>query len=364
MLIGSIYGWELGRDDIFDPLSSRNRDDCLEPMRVLRDYALDRGVEIHTADVVRDFGLKADFNLYVESIPFDKDASGINCLLLLETHLTVPINKDFEYLNQFDEVFTWNTELLLAKRSGALNGLLDRATVTEIRVPNPVPDRYWLESINLGFSQRPQFACLIASNRHANILDTRELYSERVRAIRWYEKNSPQNFHLYGNGWTVPQKRYGKIGKLIYRLEKVLPFILRRAVFPSYQGPAVSKNEVLNKTRFCICFENAKDIPGYVTEKIFDCIIAGCIPVYFGEPNIKNWIPEDCFVDFRKFASYDALHQFLSTMKEETFISMQEAGRKFLRSNQFYDHSSHAFASKIIDRILSRVASDKAKIIN
>lgn len=359
MLTGSIYGWEPGCDDIFDPLSLRNRDDCLEPMRVLREYAQEKDIQLHTVDVIRDLSLKEDFNLYVESISINKHSHGINCLLLLETHLTVPINKDFDYLNQFDEIFTWSTDLLLAKRSGSLNGLLDRATVTEIRVPNPVPDAYWSEPFNFGYSHRPKFACLIASNRHANVPDSRELYSERVRAIRWYEKNSPQDFYLYGNGWTVPQKRYGKIGKFIYRVEKVLPLVLRRPVFPSYRGPAISKKEVLGKARFCFCFENAKDISGYVTEKIFDCLISGCIPVYFGEPNIEKWIPKECFVDFRQFPSYEALHQYLSTMPEEKFVSIQSAGKDFLNSSLFEKYSSKAFASKIIDQILSRLAISK-----
>jgi hypothetical protein len=356
MLIGSIYGWEIGKDDLFDPLSIRNRDDCLEPMRELQKYALSKGIELHTADIVKSLGLSPSFNLYVESIPVDRSAPGKNYLFLFETHLTVPLNSDCDYLNQFDEIFTWDIDLLKAREAGVLNTIFDHVALTEIRIPNPIPQEFFTGDLPLEFAKRPQFCCMIASNRHANQFDVRELYSERVRAIRWFEKNAPHQFYLYGNGWKVPKKRLGRIGKMIYRLEKVIPFLTRRPVFPSYQGPTLTKLAALSKTRFCICFENARDISGYLTEKIFDCFFAGCVPVYFGEPNIQNWIPPECFVDFRNFNSYEDLYQYLNNMPESEFISMQNAARKFVCSDSFAPHSSQSFASKVIDRIYERIA--------
>jgi hypothetical protein len=40
-----------------------------------------------------------------------------------------------------------------------------------------------------------------------------------------------------------------------------------------------SKKNTLEKYKFSICYENARDIPGYITEKIFDCFFAGCVPI-------------------------------------------------------------------------------------
>jgi len=355
MLIGSVYGWEPGEDDLFNPLSTRNRDNCLEPMRVLEQYARTQNIELHTQDVVRNLGLTPAFNLYVESIPVDQGGPGKNFLILFETSLTVPINGDFHYLNQFDEIFTWNLNLLEAKARGDLNDCLTRPVLTEIRIPNPIPLEFWNDHLQFGFSGRPQFCCLIGSNRHANALDERELYSERVRAIRWFEGHTSNQFFLYGNGWRVPQKRLGKYGKFKYRLEKIIPFLTRKPIFSSYQGPASSKQEVLSKTRYCICFENARDISGYLTEKIFDCLFAGCVPIYWGEPNIEQWLPPGCFIDFRKFnSSYEALYQYLTDIPEKAYIEMQKSGREFIKSNSFEPHSSDSFARKIIDRIYNR----------
>jgi len=355
MLVGSIYGWDAGFDDLFDPMSSRNRDNCLEPFREMQGYASMKGVALHTADVVRRLELTPAFNLYIESIPLNKKAAGKNFLLLLESSLTVPINANWFYLNQFDEIFTWNLDLLHQESRHDLFPLLTHPTFTEIRVPNPIPQEFYFKNSPLGFNARPNFCCLIGSNRHANSFDIRELYSERVRAIRWFEKNAPHHFYLYGGGWRVPQKRLGRLGKFVYRLEKVIPFLTGRLVFPSYQGATPTKWAALSRTRFCICYENARDIPGYITEKIFDCLFAGCIPVYFGEANVAKWVPQDCFINFRDFSSYENLYTYLLNMAENDFISMQAAGRNFILSADFTPHSSQSFARKIIDGVLSHI---------
>jgi hypothetical protein len=221
-----------------------------------------------------------------------------------------------------------------------------------ITIPNPLPAEFSQDRVvNLGFSARPQFCILIASNRHANCLDERALYAERVKAIRWFEANAPSDFVLYGHGWKVPQKRFGMLGKLRYRLAKVPPFVMSKPVFPSYDGPVNSKFTALSQARFSICFENARDIRGYLTEKIFDCLFAGCVPIYWGDPEVEKVIPKNCFIDFRQFQSYQTLYDFLKGLCPEEYQAYQLAGQQFLASPQFQVFSSAAFAKQIIDSI-------------
>lgn len=49
-----------------------------------------------------------------------------------------------------------------------------------------------------------------------------------------------------------------------------------------------NKSEFLKNYKYNICPENS-DTPGYVTEKIFDAIIAGCIPIYWSEKNLSDF---------------------------------------------------------------------------
>lgn len=45
-----------------------------------------------------------------------------------------------------------------------------------------------------------------------------------------------------------------------------------------------NKQLLLNKYKFNICSESSIT-PGYITEKIFECLIAGCIPIYYSLEN-------------------------------------------------------------------------------
>lgn len=38
----------------------------------------------------------------------------------------------------------------------------------------------------------------------------------------------------------------------------------------------------------------------YVTEKLYDAFVAGCVPVYYGAPNIEDLLPDpDSIIDYR-----------------------------------------------------------------
>jgi len=58
---------------------------------------------------------------------------------------------------------------------------------------------------------------------------------------------------------------------------------------------------------FCVAMENsiAKD---YVTEKVFDALKAGCIPVYLGAPNARDFLPHpQAIIDYRDFGTPELL---------------------------------------------------------
>ena len=81
--------------------------------------------------------------------------------------------------------------------------------------------------------------------------------------------------------------------------------------FKTYQGSVEDKIAATRGYKFSICYENTRGVPGYITEKIFDSFQAGVVPVYLGAPNITDEVPAGCFIDRRKFSSYQKLHAYL-----------------------------------------------------
>lgn len=75
-----------------------------------------------------------------------------------------------------------------------------------------------------------------------------------------------------------------------------------------------TKLETIGRYRFTLAFENAV-AEDYVTEKLFDPLVAGSVPVYLGAPNAAAFAPgEGCFVDARAFPSPAALAAHLRAL--------------------------------------------------
>ncbi len=72
-----------------------------------------------------------------------------------------------------------------------------------------------------------------------------------------------------------------------------------------------SKLETLARYRFDLAFENSL-CEDYVSEKFFDPLAAGCVPVYRGAPNIEEIAPGDrCYINAADFRSPQELAEYL-----------------------------------------------------
>lgn len=82
------------------------------------------------------------------------------------------------------------------------------------------------------------------------------------------------------------------------------------------RGPA-SKLALLSGYRFNLAFENSS-CTDYVTEKLYDPLRAGCVPVYLGAPNVSSFVPgERCFIDARDYESPQALAGHLRRLADD-----------------------------------------------
>lgn len=148
-----------------------------------------------------------------------------------------------------------------------------------------------------------KLCALVAGNKKSS--HPQELYSERKKVISYFAESHADDFDLYGHGWEN---------------------------YSSWRGSIKRKWDILQHYRFCFCYENMKDQQGYITEKIFDCFIAGCVPVYFGASNITKYIPKECFIDRRAFASEEDVYLFLKRMYRHTYESYLQAITRYLDS--------------------------------
>jgi len=121
----------------------------------------------------------------------------------------------------------------------------------------------------------------------------------------------------------------------------------------TYKGEVDDKIELLSSFKYSICFENLTDTTGFITEKIFDCLKARCVPVYWGATDIENYIPRECFIDFRQFKDYDELLKFLNSISEQKYAKYIKSIEKLLSDKKFINlWFEEAFADFFIKDIL------------
>ncbi|MCL5875848.1 MAG: glycosyltransferase family 10 [Candidatus Dependentiae bacterium] len=205
----------------------------------------------------------------------------------------------------YDVVMTWDDRLVNNKKFRKFNYAL------QFNTPQTI----------IPFKEK-KLCTMFAGNKSAS--HPQELYSKRIELINFFEQHAPDDFDLYGPDW--PQS-------LITR------------------GFVVDKFSYMRHYKFVFAYENMRDIPGYITEKIFDAFSAGCVPVYWGAPNIARYIPTNCFIAREQFENDQQLYEFLKNMSEADYNQYLENIRIFLLSQQAQQFSCKQFIKTFIDAL-------------
>ena len=104
----------------------------------------------------------------------------------------------------------------------------------------------------------------------------------------------------------------------IQELTRYLPIasygsFLRNRTLADDQGPA-SKLETIARYKFTLAFENSC-CEDYVTEKFYEPLLAGSVPIYLGAPNVEQFAPgEHCFIDTANFRDPRHLAEYLRAL--------------------------------------------------
>ena len=77
---------------------------------------------------------------------------------------------------------------------------------------------------------------------------------------------------------------------------------------PGYQP----RLDLYSRYKFTLAFENSF-APDYVTEKLYEPLVAGSVPVYRGSPDVADLAPSSgCYIDVRDFSSASDLAAYLN----------------------------------------------------
>lgn len=255
--------------------------------------------------------------LYEEAIK--RNMSNRMAIFLWEGEVNNPDNYTAQIGKRFKYIFTWNDDL----------------------VDNKKFFKFFLPAIHrtpkeksLSFREKKLLVNMSANRYYPR---PNELYSARLKTSAYFSKYYPNDFDLYGARWHKPKTR----------LQEYLPWLVPK--FSCYRGPAADKIATLSKYKFALAYENMENVRGYVTEKIFDVIQAGAVPIYWGAPNILDYVDAEAFIDRREFKNDEALAKYLKSVAEEKYQTMLAAGQRYLRTERCKKFFSAYFCDRIIE---------------
>ena len=298
-------------------------------LKSIRSNLLEKGNCVNTADFMykRGFvGKDREYyslgNLRNYEILKKKYHIKLKYFYIFEPPVVRPVlYRKLAYLSEiFEKIFIWNMH-----GDGYSLKNVQKTKLHKLFYPQPykgILKQYWAQT------NRQNRLVMINSNlRPRNSLgrSERELYSKRIDAVVALSKKNM--IDLYGRWWN----------RLWWPGGLWLPYYLNyKTLMSVYKGTCQSKYEVLSRYHFSLCFENMK-MDGYITEKFFDCLYSGTVPIYLGARDISQYIPKSCYIDSRQFNEWYEIKDFIDALSMKQIKDYKNAGRTFLESKQFYD---------------------------
>lgn len=120
-----------------------------------------------------------------------------------------------------------------------------------------------------------------------------------------------------------------------------------------------SKFDALKNYKYTICIENCVR-KNYFTEKFTDAILSGCIPIYFGCPNISDYFPNDCYyvIDINDINCYEKIMDIINKpVSEENISALKTAHELILNKYNIWSTVQNKIQNKI--QFYSQYSQDK-----
>jgi hypothetical protein len=334
ILLRSIYD-ELNSDAAMFCSRSDFGSDLEHYLVRLRDIAKARGFEV-TADQTRldsaDAVVFLDHPSDRRVVTSVKRRGARTFLIHRECVVIRPINWSREVVGAYDHIFTFNPKYL--------STIIGAEEFTKVFFARNLTLHH-----NFWNNNRSTQLCLIASNKV--LVHPKSTYEYRSNLVKYFD---PRNeIEVYGPGWNTRLIHLRKPFSVINRIASALH--LNRRHLESYRGISDDKLLTFSKYNFALCIENTKDFSGYITEKIFDALRAGTIPVYLGPSDIDEFVPSDIFVDLRQYSNLADLSAYVKSRTSDELADTRARIANFLQGPSQNIFGPEAFAHTFLQEV-------------
>lgn len=170
------------------------------------------------------------------------------------------------------------------------------------------------------------------------------------------------------NSIDLRNREFNKQSLLKFRMKADIYFSIRfDSKYDSFGGPwasgtyagkipgdGVSLYKHMCHYKFSFAPENSR-FNGYVTEKPIQAMCCGCIPIYYGAPDVEEYLPKGTFIDCDTHRNYAYLCNYIESMDENEYNEYIKNIRRFVTTDESKKFSSVEFAKgfkKVLDEVV------------
>lgn len=204
--------------------------------------------------------------------------------------------------------------------------------------------------------KRPKVMTMIAANKVSPILNS----NYAVRRFLATQMDS-SILEIYGGLW-----KDSILVKLKYRIRTGLANLKSGMVpnaiaiygslmnkYENAVGEVDNKFEVIKQSRFSLVIENCDD---YVSEKLFDAIVAGSLPIYIGPSLESVGLPSN--IALSGYRTAKEIQELLNTISNDDVLTILRGGREFLNGALFKEIWSADEVYEKISKIIITAADN------
>jgi hypothetical protein len=157
---------------------------------------------------------------------------------------------------------------------------------------------------------------------------------------------------------VVSNPRNDKRIGFFHALEKYRPVDSGGKTLNNVGGPVADKMEFIKRYKFCIAFENSY-YPGYTTEKLLQAKKAGCIPIYWGNPEVALDFDTKSFVNAHAFKSFSQCIEYIKYLDNDEMAYATMQARPILNDNSYTRYSDPERFKKWLNTVVAEGRSRK-----
>lgn len=197
-------------------------------------------------------------------------------------------------------------------------------------------------------SHRKKLLCYVGGNILS--LSNKGSYKFRNKLIRGLSKN--KNFSLYGRKWDqgvipIDFPLIAIINRIPLLKNLLVSYFKKKYPTIINKGSIDSKLDKINEYNFTLSIEPYIGEPKMLLEKIFDPMLSGSIPIYFGPRDID--VPGNLFIRIDKDIKPNELITLLDSFSEDKINKYRKRIYNYLISDKSNRFRYSYYANQIID---------------